>query len=379
MYRKKILFVIPDLSGGGAERVFLHLVNNIDRNRFQPVLVLLRKQGAYLEYLAKDVPVLDLNCRLMVSLPKIIATVSKQKPDCILSTIGCLNIVIGFVRIAFRQQNIQFIVRESNLPLERKMHNRHPFNADCLHKIAYRMCHKVICQSQDMMDEVRRIYRVPDSKLVRIHNPVDTCWLRRQAQQTSLGRDNRVSVVAMGKLHPQKGFDLLLSSVALARNNGIHLHILGDGPEKERLRQQAVELRIHRQVTFHGFQKNPYPYLARADAFVLSSRYEGFPNALLEAIALGRPAIAFDCRGGIREIIKDGVNGILVPNGDLASLAGAMNSLEHRHFDTSAVSASAERFSLAAILSQYEALLGRFQGAGVGRYRQVVRRDEPWN
>jgi glycosyltransferase involved in cell wall biosynthesis len=139
------------------------------------------------------------------------------------------------------------------------------------------------------------------------------------------------------------------------------LTILGDGPDRAALEARAAALGVAAAVRFAGFQDNPFAYFAAADLFVLSSRYEGLPNVLLEALACGCPAIAFDCPHGVREIVRDGVNGVLVPPEDVAALRAAMLRVlqdpdERRRLAANA-RASLSPFLAATIVGEWEALL----------------------
>ena len=356
--RQKVLFLIPDLRGGGAERVFVHLMNNLNRRYFEVFLAVFKKEGVYFNQLAQDVRVFNLACRTRTSLFKIVAVINQEKPDVVFSTIFSLNIIVGLSSVLFRHKKIRFILRETNCPSSRKLFNKHPFNSDWLYKISYGMCDTVVCQSDDMLEEVQATYKIPSSKLLRIHNPLDIKSMKERSSQGSLPFrvPQKTNLVAMGSLRPEKGYDLLLSALALTGNSRLHLHIIGDGHEKHFLHWFTDKLEIHDQVTFHGFQENAYYYLKLADAFVLSSRSEGFPNTLLEALALGCPAITFDCKGGIREIIQDGINGIIVPEADIGRLSEVMNDGRYLDFDQEIVAASVSKFSLSEIIPKYERL-----------------------
>jgi len=172
----------------------------------------------------------------------------------------------------------------------------------------------------------------------------------------------RPSLIAMGRLDQWKGYDLLLRAFAQSRGSaaGWSLTILGDGPGRRELETLSRELGIDR-VHFLGRVPNPYQFLKQADLFVMASRFEGFPMALCEAMACGLPVISTDCPNGPREIISDGENGILVPNGDVAGLAAAIDRLISDEGERQRLGAQAARitetFGLPKVMGMWDALL----------------------
>ena len=169
-------------------------------------------------------------------------------------------------------------------------------------------------------------------------------------------------IVAMGRLVPQKGYDLLLESFAsvAGRHAGWSLEIWGDGPDRAALEQRRDALGLASRVTFPGKTQAPYDVLRRASFFVLSSRREGFPTVLGEAMASGVPAVSFDCPSGPRELIRDGVDGLLIPPEDVAALAAGMERLIDDPGLRTSLAARApevvERFSLATVLDRWDAI-----------------------
>ena len=181
-------------------------------------------------------------------------------------------------------------------------------------------------------------------------------------------------LIAMGRLVPQKGFDLLLD--AFARVAGLHpdwsLIIIGKGPLRSDLERQSRSLGISERVHFAGELADPFPVLRAADLFVFSSRFEGFGMALAEAMACGLPVISFDCPEGPRDIVRDGIDGVLVPPEDVVALANAMHRLMSDGQRRAKLAARAlevtDRFSRQRILSLWQRLFSELLSTqGVSR------------
>jgi GalNAc-alpha-(1->4)-GalNAc-alpha-(1->3)-diNAcBac-PP-undecaprenol alpha-1,4-N-acetyl-D-galactosaminyltransferase len=176
-------------------------------------------------------------------------------------------------------------------------------------------------------------------------------------------------VVAIGRLVPQKGFDMLLDAFATvaARDPSVCLAIVGEGPDRAALERQRDELGLTERVTLPGTTGDPHGLLRRASAFVMSSRREGFPTVLGEAMACGVPVISFDCPSGPRELIRDGVDGLLIPPGDVDGLAAGLERLlRDRDLADRLASRAPEvvdRFSLAAVLDLWDEIFREVTGA----------------
>lgn len=200
---------------------------------------------------------------------------------------------------------------------------------------AYRQAGVVVAPARAIAVDLATRYRLPAGRIRTIHNPVDIARLRLvaagqagQAGNVALGRAQAMPVVAVGRLVPQKGFDLLLRALATARSDTVvrsmTLTILGEGPDRSRLESLISELGLEGVVHLPGVVPTPYEVMARAAVFVLSSRWEGFPNALVEAMALGVPPVAYCCPGGVGEIIDHGRSGLLCASESVSDLAAAV-------------------------------------------------------
>jgi glycosyltransferase involved in cell wall biosynthesis len=315
--RKKVLFLLPSLTGGGAERVFTTLLRHLDRTRFEPHLALLQAQGAYMGDIPKDVPIHDLKVsRVRYALPKILRLIWKMRPQTILATMGHLNIALICAK-PFFPPDTKLLVREAVIPSALfREENKNVRIWGWLYRHIYKRADKIVCLSDSMVADLVENFAIPREKLVRIYNPVDTEKVREIAEMGSNPFNGTgPHLVAAGRVCRQKGFDVLISAMpaVLRRFPDAQLFILGEGPLEVELKAQAQALEVQEKVFFLGFQVNPWLYLKHARVFVLPSRYEGLPNVLLEALALGTPVVVSDCPGGIREIRESVGNMAVVP------------------------------------------------------------------
>lgn len=358
LMKKDIIFILPDLETGGAERIVTTIANHLPREKFVPKLMLLRKEGGYLQLLRDDVEVIDLGVqRIRYSIPFILRELMKRKPDIVFSGFGEVNAYLSLFIKLFPK--IKFVARETNVVSEHVKRKEIR-----LFYRFYNNYHKIICQSDDMEADLQENFGVKQEKMVKINNPIDFDFIDQQlsisSQPQALASEefDVKDVLAIGNLSSRKGFDNLLRVFSFLRDEPIRLHILGDGREREQLSQLKEHLGLS-NVFFHGRQPNPYQYFKYADLFILSSRYEGFPNVLLEAGACGVYSLANDCPGGIREIIQPGVNGEIHRIEDYERFAERIKQVLKDIYDKEKIKASIRmRFSKEIILGKYEEVLG---------------------
>jgi glycosyltransferase involved in cell wall biosynthesis len=352
--------VIPSLAGGGAERVMTTLLRYFDRKRFRLTLVVVdTRRDDLRDDVPKDVEFISLDStRVRYAMYKIVRLARWLKPDVVFSTLGHLNLALASAR-PMLPRGTRLITRETTVVsknLSRYMYRK-------AWRLAYRLLYSrvdlVVCQSLDMRDDLVRNFGLPVNNTTVIHNPLDADRIRKLAADPTVttGYDrNAINFVAAGRLSYEKGFDLLLRALALCDDARLRLTILGDGPLKTSLEAQSSRLGLLRRVRFVGFQNNPYPYFALADAFVLSSRFEGFPNVVLEALACGTPVIATPAPGGIHEIAQMTAGLLVASSISKDALAGAMSTValwDRSFFGVPRV----ENWAVESIASQYERVL----------------------
>ncbi len=191
----------------------------------------------------------------------------------------------------------------------------------------YPLAHKVLGVSRGVVSDLEAL-GIPEDKLLFRPNPVDlnSIMSASDLKPPILLEKDVFNFVAMGRLHSHKGFDLLLEAFSRVARFGLgaRLTILGEGEERASLEQQIGRLGLKGLVSLPGSVQNPFSVMAQADCFVLSSRLEGWPMVLMEAMAVGLPVVAFRCPHGPDEIVEDGVSGLLVENGNIEALERSM-------------------------------------------------------
>lgn len=362
--RRQIMFLIPSLHGGGAERVIVTLLRHLDRSKFRLVLAVVDvRDAAYREDVPEDVEFINLRCsRVRYALPKIIGLIWRHRPDVVFSTLGHLNLALAIVR-PLLPNGVYYVARETVVVSEVLGLYSKPGWWRWAYRCFYQRFDTVVCQSQDMRDDLVKSFAFPPFKAVVIHNSVDLERIHILAQEPletifeKFGKNDDASVhlVAAGRLSYQKGFDLLIEALALCGNPNLYLTILGNGAIQNELEQLAQVKGLANQVRFVGFQRNPYPFFVRADAFVLSSRFEGFPNVVLEALACGIPVIALPAPGGLNEIAALDSNIVLAQKVDAESLAVLIGQVMHNQIERKPAYTS--NFDIKRTIARYDKIL----------------------
>ena len=355
--RKKILFVLPSLCAGGAERVMSFVSQQLNTNDFKVKLIVLgfEKDAVYnvdsieVKYLNKK--------RLLASVTTLFRLLMKEKPSIVVSSIGHVNIMMGFFSLFFRK--IKFIGREASVVSKMnefsKMNSK--FNLTLM-KIFYPRLSAIICQSEDMRNDFIHTLQLNPSKLVLIHNPI-TLIPKEESMYKSNPNSENFNFVTVGSLREVKGYFRIIKGLSKIQNYSFNYCIIGSGPQEEQIKQLVEEYGLNDKVSFIHFTSNILGELINKNYFIQGSYVEGFPNALLESCTVGTPVIAFNAPGGTKDIVINGENGFLVENeNDFSSL---LNNLERlKSIDPNKVKLSViNKFNSEKILSQYEELLNR--------------------
>lgn len=358
---KTIMFFLYSLAGGGAERTVVNILNNLNRQKFKPILVLVtRKNTAYIDLLPDDIEVISLNTRkLRYSLLKLRKCIIDKNPDLLFSTLNPNNIILALANVlSFKM--IPHVMREANNRTESG-------NVTKMNKLitffTYNYLSKIIVAlSVGVKDDLAENFKIKNNKIEVIYNPIEVANIKKNCNELvndmQIDR-NKKTIIAVGRLVEQKDFGTLITAFSeVCKTIKSKLIILGKGPLEKELKDLANQLDIGNKVEFLGFKKNPYKYMKQADIFVLSSRWEGFGHVIVEAMACGTPVIATDCKSGPKEIIGDDEYGMLVPIQNSEALAKAiiylLNNENKREGYRRSGFKRAKDFEARKIIKQYE-------------------------
>jgi glycosyltransferase involved in cell wall biosynthesis len=335
--RKKLAIFLPALYGGGAERTMLNLAVGVANRGHAVDLVLAQAEGPYLSQVPETVRVIKLNpvrlsaLRTLGSVPHLVRYLRRERPDALLSALHANVVAVmakrltgASLRVVINEQN-HFSVRTQSMSgwYSRLMPR--------LVRWAYPHADAVTAVSEGVADDLADVVGLDRDRIRVIYNPIVTPETLDRAA-APLGHawflpGEPPVATAIGRLTKQKAFEILIRAfVPVQQKHRARLLILGEGEDRPALEKVVRQMGLEQSVSLPGFVSNPYSYLARSALFVLSSRWEGLPTVLVEALACGVPCIATDCPSGPREILRGGQYGRLVPVEDVEALTRAIEA-----------------------------------------------------
>jgi glycosyltransferase involved in cell wall biosynthesis len=367
--QKKLLVALPSLVAGGTEHVLVTLLRHLSREQFSITLVVVNCDNPFfLDQLPEDIEVIDLKKRrVRYAMFGLLRTVRRVRPNIIFSAMGHLNFAFVLLR-PFMAKGTRIVGRASDIATEIVNASERPVLWHWAYRTLYPKLDRVICQSDYMRQDLVDHFGLAVANAVVINNPVDIDVLKeRAAPSGAVGVDTGmvetdehgarvVNFLAVGRLVRAKGFDLLIEAIALLDNPAMRLTIVGEGLGHAALEEQAVAMGVADRVSLVGVQSNPYPYFADADALVISSRLDAFPNVALEALALQLPVIATPAVGSLPEILGDISGCIIAKDVSVDALAEAIR-LWLAGERGSISSHAADKYRPEIIVQQYEECL----------------------
>ena len=321
------MFVLYNLSGGGAERVAVNYLRQLDTSKYASTLIVLEFLGDLLHLVPASTNVIELKMkkkyRLLIPL---LIILKNNKPDVVFTTHSFIPFLLFCIKPYMKKYF--HIARMPNMPTLEKKYLSYGKIIHLMYFIGYRSADIVVAQTEDMKKDAMKIYSLPETKTVVLHNPIDVYYINSMlTNKISPFGEGKKNIVASGRLAYQKAFDVLIHSIkdVSCVYPNLVLSIFGrDHGEGKKLKELVKELGINDHVQFCGFVENPYLYYQFSDLFVLSSRYEGFPNVILENYYLNTPIVSTNCIPMIEKLINQGENGYICNVDDPKSMADAI-------------------------------------------------------
>lgn len=376
----RLAIFLPSLEGGGAEQVTVTLANAFAASGCKVDLVLGVATGPYLSRVARGIRVVDLQApRVFDAMMPLARYLSRERPDSLLSVMSHANVVAILSRCISRVPVRLVISEHSTVSInaaragsarERILYR--------LVAMLYRRADAVVAVSRDAALDLAEFVGLGSGNVHTIYNPFDLARIAEMAREAPghpwFEAGQPPVLVAVGRLTPEKDFSTLIRAFSrLRKRRDVRLLILGEGALRGDLEALGRDSGLtENDLQMPGFVGNPYKFLARSRAFVLSSQWEGLPSALIEALACGTPVISTDCRSGPREILEDGRWGKLVPVGDAAALSNAMETvLLSTASEVPDGRARAADFASGKIVSDYLEVmrLPFYRGTDAGQFR----------
>lgn len=363
MNGSRIAILLPDLRGGGAERVNINLANAFVARGFAVDMVLMHAAGEMLPQLDQRVRVVDLGAKRVRNLFfPLVRYIRSNHPASMLACMWPLTIVAVLarwyanspLRLVLAEHTTWSVARIAQRPLTRLI-------IKLTMRFLYPQANAVVAVSRGAGLDLERMAGMPEETVHTIYNPlIDPRKAPPESPVSPAGwiTGPHKRVLAAGTLTEIKDYPTLIQAFALLKNSvDARLLILGEGAQRAALEALISELDLVDAVLMPGFVSNPSAYFAHADLHVLSSIGEGLPSVIVEALEQGTPVVSTDCPSGPREILDNGHYGALVPVADAPALAEAMrHSLTTSH-DTETLKARAREFSIEPAVDLYLALL----------------------
>lgn len=359
----KIVIFINSLSGGGAEGVCTTISNSLFERKWQVTLLVLHLQGAVRR---KEInPAIE--CAVLnkkharSSFFAVWHWLVVHKPEKILVFNYQLAVLLVILRF-FLRMRFQIISRNINVLSEKQRREKSFWHKYIVHNIVallYKYAGLIIAQSQGMKEDLITNYGIANTDIFVINNPIQRnieLFLLNNKPSSGI-KENYL--LCVGKLEVQKAFHYAIEvfSHITVDYPQLRLKILGKGSLEFQLKQLAISFGIADKVDFEGYKQDIIPYYVQARLIMLTSLYEGFPNVLIDSIALGTPVVSFDCPSGPNEIIQNGINGYLVRYKDINHLTECIKIALEQQWDPEIIRATADKFSSEKIIDQYERVL----------------------
>jgi glycosyltransferase involved in cell wall biosynthesis len=331
-HRNHIAMFLPHLDAGGAERNAVRLANGFVEAGLDVNLVLVRAYGSYMTDLHKRVNVVNLSSKnTYASFPALVRYLRKHPPRLLLSSLDLTNLVAILAGSISKVKAPILIQIRSTVSIQKRTWLKKKLEQSIL-RLLYPMADGVICVSHGVARDLVDYIGISHEKLCVIYNPIITPELIEKSRQPIehywFQQPAMPVILAVGRLSEPKDYPTLFAALKIIRTrHDARLIILGEGEERKDLERLRESLGLNDAVDLPGFVDNPFAYMRKASVLALSSKWEGLPSVLIEAMACGCPVVSTDCPSGPAEILAGGQYGHLAPVGDAQTLAGAIDKV----------------------------------------------------
>lgn len=359
---RTVLIIASMLGKDGTSRIITYLANGFSNRKDVSIRLLFMRsvEKEMLSGLNSNVIVdcLKIKGSLLLSAFTVIKTILSIRPDILM--VGFHQLLwLSTLSSLFHKYKIKLFLRDTIIPS--LFHQDANFIVKKLNKIAYSRYDCIIAQSNDMKNDIINNWGGKLDNIVVINNPIDIKMILSRVGDCpkELKEKKIFTFVSAGRLAHQKGYDIIIKRMAeMNPNLRFKLLILGSGELEGALKKQIEENHLENHVELLGYRKNVSDYLYYSDALLLSSRYEGFPNIVLEAQAIGRPVFSNTCLGGINEIVIDGENGLTCNFEDTQEFKRAIEQFLNMEFDSERIKdMTNSRYNMLTILEKYSCVL----------------------
>ena len=356
---KRVGFILASLNVGGVEKNTLRLIKGLLNKEYKVDLLLVSNEGIYINQLDKRLNIINLNTKKVSrSIFKISEYLKKYGPLALITAKDYINIIVILASLLSKTKtkiitstNTQVSIQLSTQKKTSKIINK------WLMRMIYPFATNLVAVSMGVADDLAAIIGVNVNKIHVIYNPIVDEEIRTNENKfvdiPHIKSDDTL-LVSAGRLSNEKDYPTLLEAIRIAKNKrNVKLIILGEGEQRKNLENMITRLELKDSVYLIGEVLNPYPYMKKADLFILSSRWEGFANVIVEALAVGTPVVSTDCPSGPSEILDAGNYGLLVPVGDPKSLAEGIIEALDKAWDKELLKNRANKFSVEVAVNSY--------------------------
>ena len=354
---------LPDLSGGGAERLHVNLAPQFVKAGYRVTFLLDRLEGSLLSQLPQDCVVHALGANRQIhALPKLVGYLKRARPDVLIANMEHMNIMAVLARALARVPTRIIAIQHCALSEQVRRPSWKFRVLPLLSRLVLPFADSIVAVSAGVADDLSETAGLSRSKITVIYNGVVSCDFEARVAcepEHPWFAHGWPIVLGMGRFVAQKDFTTLIRAFGhVAKVSDARLIILGEGPMRAELQEQVRSLRsLSDRISMPGFLANPLPLLRRARLFALSSRFEGFGNVVAEALACGTPVVSTDCPHGPAEILDRGRYGALVPVGNAEALGGAIVEALNREPDRMALIRRGQMFSVSQCAREYGRLI----------------------